>query len=363
MAFKKRNDDRPKPEARTEQQISTIVLRAQNDFTTLAAEDKSLIWLKEAGFAKQMIAKSYKLASADEQSLVDAVTNVASVGLSLNPVEGFAIIVPRWDKHAGKNFASLMIPYKGLLKLATDVGLDEFVVENVYAMDTFRMWADDDGPHVHYECNFSFRKQKDTADNPYIGTFVRAKFKEYAGTFIEFVDDDEMIKIRAQSDGYDPNEPGCVWIKWAGEQRKKAALKRAQKRWPKTSSKAWQRLNTAIAIDNQFEGARMREKEREDATEGEIIEKITPEQVTKIVALCYESGVSPYRLGLAYKLKADNAGKGLEDLTSDKFDEVIERLNNALKEKKAREEKDQKPKDQKPDDRREEDGPGPDEDR
>lgn len=339
MANQNRHSDdgrqRQQPAKRDEKAVSKIVLQAQKEFSVIAASDKLLDWAKEAGFAQQMIAKNYKLATADEQSIVNAVVNVASVGLSLNPVTGFAIIVPRWSKQLGNNEASLMIPYKGLLKLATDVGLDDFTCENVYSQDTFRYWVDDDGAHVHYEKNHMVRQ--DTEDNYYVLTFVRAKFKSYAGVFIEVVPEDEMVKIRAMSDGYDEKDPGCVWIKWAGEQRKKAALKRGQKRWPKTSSKEWERLEKAIAIDNEVEGAKLREREKQaEAEDGEIIEKVTAEQLAEIVRLCHESGVSPYRLGMAYKIKADNTGKGLEALNTDQYAEIIERLKAAAEEKHKR---------------------------
>jgi recombinational DNA repair protein RecT len=326
-----------KPAPRDEKAVVAIVTQAQQEFSVIAQSDKLVEWSREAAFARQMILNDEYLYKATPQSVVNAIVNIANVGLTLSPVQQFCALIARWDKKAGVNVASLMVMYKGLLKLATDVGLDACMVENVYEKDDFRFWVDDDGEHISYEKNF--RAAQDTETNPYIGTFVRAKFKHYAGTFIEWVPVDEMIKIREASDAYDPEKPWCVWIKWAGEQRKKSALKRASKRWPKTTSKEWERLDKAVAIDNEVEGAKLkRAREREEATDAETTEhkKITPEQVAEIVSLCRESGVSPYRLGMAYQVKSDNDGKGLEELTTDKYEEVVERLKTAAAEKKQR---------------------------
>lgn len=323
---------------RDEKAVGAIVLRAQEDFGVISSSDKLVEWAREAAYARQIILNDEYLSQANDQSLVNAVVNIANVGLTLAPVHQFCALIARWDKKLGGYVASLMVMYKGLMKLATDIGLDDLTIENVYEKDDFDFWTDDDGNHVKYRNNV--RERKDTEANRYIGTFVRAKFKAYSGVFTEFVTVEDMDLIRAQSDAYDPNKPHCVWIKWAGEQRKKSALKRAQKRWPKTTSKEWERFEKAIAIDNEVEGAKLKAREnRENAQEGEVVEKknITSEQALQILDLCRASGVSPFRLAQAYKVKADNDGKGLDQLTTDVFEEIVERLQTAAGERAARE--------------------------
>ncbi len=73
----------------------------------------------EAMFAMQIINKNSYLmgiANSNPASLRDAVINIASIGLSLNPATKYAYLVPR------EKAACLDISYIGLIKLATDTG-------------------------------------------------------------------------------------------------------------------------------------------------------------------------------------------------------------------------------------------------
>ncbi len=323
---------------RNESQVTAIVQQAQKEFSVISASDKLVEWAREAAYARQLIVADQYLVQAEERTIVNAVVNIANVGLTLNPIHRFCTLIARWDKKAGIYVASLMVEYRGLLKLATDVGLDALIVENVYEKDDFEYWVDDDGEHISYKK--AAKVPQNTEDNPYVGTFVRAKFKSYSGVFIEFVNAEDMSLIRDQSDAYDPSKPDCVWIKWAGEQCRKSALKRAQKRWPKTSSKEWERFEKAIAIDNEIEGAKLR-KAREDATEADYTEVkyVTKEQAAEILQLCRASGVSPYRIGLAYQVQAKEDGTGLEQIKAESYDEIVERLKTATEERKTRDAK------------------------
>ena len=81
--------------------------------------NQSLSFEVEAGFAiQQMEANDYLLSVAmgNRQSVINAVTNVAAIGISLNPARKQAYLVPRDKK------VCLDISYIGLIDLATQSG-------------------------------------------------------------------------------------------------------------------------------------------------------------------------------------------------------------------------------------------------
>jgi recombination protein RecT len=81
--------------------------------------DKSIEFDREAGFALQILQGSDYLRSialSNRESLYAAITNVAAIGVSLNPAEKLAYLVPR------KKAVCLDISYMGLLDIAQSAG-------------------------------------------------------------------------------------------------------------------------------------------------------------------------------------------------------------------------------------------------
>jgi recombination protein RecT len=99
--------------------------------------NNSLSFEVEAGFAvQQMEANDYLLSVAmgNRQSVINAVTNVAAIGISLNPARKQAYLVPRDKK------VCLDISYIGLIDLATQSGSIVWAKsELVYESDQFQM--------------------------------------------------------------------------------------------------------------------------------------------------------------------------------------------------------------------------------
>lgn len=89
----------------------------------------------EKSFAVQQVTKTdfaIGIARSNPTSVRTAMANVAAIGLSLNPANAHAYLVPR-DKSI-----MLDISYRGMIKLATDSGVIEWVkAELVYASDVF----------------------------------------------------------------------------------------------------------------------------------------------------------------------------------------------------------------------------------
>ena len=82
--------------------------------------DESVVWEKEKQFAIQAIqANDYlaKIANNNQASLQNAIVNIASIGISLNPALKYAYLVPR------KGGVCLDLSYMGLLHLAQSSGV------------------------------------------------------------------------------------------------------------------------------------------------------------------------------------------------------------------------------------------------
>ena len=76
--------------------ISNYVYGAENSFSSVLV-DRSLNFEREAGFAVQALtANDYAMGMAvkNKQSVINAVTNIAAIGISLNPAKRQAYLVP-----------------------------------------------------------------------------------------------------------------------------------------------------------------------------------------------------------------------------------------------------------------------------
>lgn len=85
----------------------------KRQFVNAATEKKFKV---EINFAIQAIKKSTYLQKCDANSVLEAVLNISQTGLSLNPINQYAYLVPM------KNKCVLMPGYQGLIKLVTDAG-------------------------------------------------------------------------------------------------------------------------------------------------------------------------------------------------------------------------------------------------
>ncbi len=196
---------------------------------------------QEASFASQAIKKNSYLAKIAEQrpdTLIDAVINIASIGLSLNPATQYAYLVPR------DGVCCLDISYKGLIKLATDSGSIEWAkADLVYEKDSFDYKGPSEKPE-HSANVFSSDRGE------FVGVYCIAKTSE--GDFLtEVMTAEEIYEIRNKSMAYVKSNSG-PWVEFFGEMAKKSIIKRASKTWPKSDKN--ERLQEAIKVINEHEG-------------------------------------------------------------------------------------------------------------
>lgn len=224
------------------QTVRAAVALAETKFNAVAV-DRSINFVREAGFAMQALAANeyaMKVALEDPQSVRDAVTNIAAIGISLNPARKQAYLVPRkprWDRPAK---ICLDISYMGLLDLAIAAGSILWgQAELVYAKDVFKLRGTDEQP-IHEREPFA----KDRGELIGVYCVVKTPSGDYLTTPMSAAD---VFAIRDRTDGWKAfieKKARTPWATDEGEMVKKTVIKRAYKTWPKTDRSA--RLETAI---------------------------------------------------------------------------------------------------------------------
>lgn len=196
--------------------------------------DRNLNFEKEAGFAIQAItAGDYicRIATSNRQSVINAVTNIAAIGISLNPAKKQAYLVPRDGK------ICLDISYLGLLDLAIQSGCVMWgQAELVYTKDDFKLRGFDRPPE-HNRNPFA------TDRGEIVGAYVVVKTKtgDYLTTCMSI---GEVHEIRDRSSAwkaYMDKKKSCPWVTDEGEMIKKTVIKRAYKMWPKAEQSGLER--------------------------------------------------------------------------------------------------------------------------
>ncbi len=188
----------------------------------------------EAGFAVQQLESNdylLKVALENRQSVINAVTNVAAIGISLNPARKQAYLVPRDRK------VCLDISYIGLTDLATQSGSIVWAkAELVFDADSFQMGEPGSMPKHQFN---PFSKDRGEV----VGAYVVAKTP--GGEYLcEAMSIGDIHAIRDRSSAwkaYKAKGVSCPWVTDPGEMSKKTVIKRASKLWPKND-----RLNMAI---------------------------------------------------------------------------------------------------------------------
>jgi recombination protein RecT len=210
-------------------------IRALQPVFESVAVDRGMSFDREVEFAMQILSSSeFVMAIAIEspQSLRDAITNVAAIGISLNPAKKQAYLVPR------KKRICLDISYMGLIDMAAASGSIRWAQAGiVHKNDKFRLNGYDRAPTHEFD-------PFDMLRGEVVGSYSVAKTAD--GDFLTHtmtIGDIYNIRNRSESFKSGRNSP---WKSDEGEMIKKTVLKQASKTWPKTErlDKAIHYLNT-----------------------------------------------------------------------------------------------------------------------
>lgn len=200
---------------------------------------------KECSFALQLFSKNEFLNKATTESKLQAVLNVANIGLTLNPALKFAYLVPRSRKVGGQFIveACLEPSYQGLVKLITDTGSAKTIYAHlVYEGDEFQEIL---GTGVEIR-HVPKRQSKEVV-------LVYAVAVLHDGTKqVDVMPISDIHEIRAMSESYKAWEKNkalpCVWNTHFGEMARKTVIRRLTKYLPKTDR--FEKVAKAIELDN-----------------------------------------------------------------------------------------------------------------
>ncbi len=264
------------------------------------AEKNGMVWAKESGFAMQIIEGSKYIQDCPLDSIRKAIINVASIGLSLNPAEKLAYLVPRDGK------ACLDISYRGLVKIATDSGSILWAKAMlVYENDKFEFTGVDTKP-IHQFSPFDSKEDRGKLSGGY--SIAKLHNGDY---LIDAMSIAEMDEIRQSSKA--KNGP---WKTFPNEMYKKTLLRRGSKSWPIT-----QRFMQAEAVLNEHQGLTNLDTGAETAP---AIVLITNDQVKELNDLAVKSKVNVGKIYTAFEIES------IDQLPKEKFSACKARLQKAL---------------------------------
>lgn len=203
---------------------------------------------KEKGFAVQLLQNSpylMKAATSSPNSLMQAITNIAAIGLSLNPAEKLAYLLPRTVKDSeGKYVSKIFLEpsYMGLCKIATDSGSIKWVqAAMVYSDDSFTDNGPGEKPTHTYK---AFDKDRGSVDGVYC--VAKTEDGDYLTTVMTAA---EIMNIKERSElGKTGKGPWGTDFK---EMAKKSVVRQAFKLWPRSAGGA---MDQAVHMSNENEG-------------------------------------------------------------------------------------------------------------
>lgn len=190
-----------------------------------ALTDNNISWEKEKQFAIQAFQGNkflFDTASKNQASLQNAIVNVASIGISLNPAHKHAYLVPRDGK------VCLDISYMGLMHLAMSTGSILWgQCKLVHSNDTYANQGLDKAPAHSYS---PFGDRGDV-----VGAYCTVKTC-HGDYLTDEMPLEDIVKIQNSSKA--KNGP---WKTHWNEMARKTVVKRAAKYWPTI-----ERLDNAI---------------------------------------------------------------------------------------------------------------------
>jgi recombination protein RecT len=223
-------------------EISTLVENQRQKFMAVASKDVNFD--REAQFVMQLLNSNDYLAGVARQnksSVIAAVNNVAAIGISLNPAQKLAYLVPR---RVNKIMSvCLDISYMGLLHIAQVSGAIKWgQAEIVHTNDTFNLQNIDQPPHHGFNPFSTDRGEivgcyvvVKTVDNDYLTHSMRID------EIFAIRDRSESWKMRKAKEKKGEDLTQSPWATDEKEMIKKTVIKQASKYWPRR-----ERLDTAV---------------------------------------------------------------------------------------------------------------------
>lgn len=217
-------------------QVFDLVNPLKAEFEQVCAEP-SINFKRESEFAMQIFANNdylAKIAVSNPVSTRSAVMNVAGIGISLNPAQKLAYLVPR------KGSICLDISYMGLMHIAQQSGAIKWCQSAIVRKnDQFRREGLDKPP-IHIYNDFDTAEQRGDIVGAYV--VIKTDDGDYLTHTMRI---DAIFAIRDRSEAWkkykSDNSKKCPWVTDEEQMILKTVVKQAAKYWPRR-----ERLDAAI---------------------------------------------------------------------------------------------------------------------
>jgi recombination protein RecT len=216
------------------------LVNSQKDNFVKVCSDDSIEFDREASFALQILGSNDFLASTamrNKGSLQAAITNVAAIGISLNPASKQAYLVPRDGK------VCLDISYMGIMHLAQLTGAIKWGQAVIVRKNDSFTLNDIDKPPTH---NFNpFDDASARGDIVGVYVVVKTDTNDYLTHAMPI---SKVYDIRDRSVAWKSHVSkgtSCPWVTDEEEMVKKTCVKQAAKYWPRR-----ERLDAAVHYVN-----------------------------------------------------------------------------------------------------------------
>lgn len=220
--------------------VYDLVNPLKGDFEQVCSES-SISFKRESEFAMQIFANNdylAKIAISNPTSTRSAVMNIAGIGISLNPAQKLAYLVPR------KGSICLDISYMGLMHIAQQSGAIKWCQSAIVRKnDQFRREGLDKPP-VHIYNDFDTAEQRGDIVGAYV--VIKTDDGDYLTHTMRI---DAVYAIRDRSEAWkkykSDNSKKCPWVTDEEQMILKTVVKQAAKYWPRR-----ERLDAAIDYVN-----------------------------------------------------------------------------------------------------------------
>lgn len=218
------------------------LINSQDKFLAICGKEKET--MIELGFATQLVIANPKLQACSIESITNSIINVARTSLTLNPVLQLAHLIPRNGK------CVLDISYRGLVFLLKDsLSIKDIQAIIVYGDEQYEESGSPLERPVHKK---KYAKTKsDHKTRGYIGVYSQVLLFDNTVIYTPLKPYWEILEAEkispSSSNEYSP------WQTWREDMIKKTKIKYDAKTL--MSSKPSDRINAALAIEQENEGA------------------------------------------------------------------------------------------------------------
>lgn len=217
-------------------QVFNLINPLKAEFEQVCAEP-SIQFKRESEFAMQIFANNdylAKIAISNPTSTRSALMNISGIGISLNPAQKLAYLVPR------KGAICLDISYMGLMHIAQQSGAIKWCQSAIVRKnDQFRREGLDKPP-IHIYNDFDTTEQRGEIVGAYV--VVKTDDGDYLTHTMRIAD---IYAIRDRSEAWkkykQDSSKKCPWVTDEEQMILKTVVKQATKYWPRR-----ERLDAAI---------------------------------------------------------------------------------------------------------------------